>query len=319
MPETCVLIGLGKIGMGYDFDISDESAIFTHARAIAAHPAFQLAGAVDISPKHRASFEMRYGVPAFDQVEVALRKLQPGIVVVATPSETHGSILAQVVNSWRPKLLLCEKPLAYKLDEAHYITEMCEKAGIELFVNYNRRSDPGVIEIKRRIDRGEISTPAKVNAWYSKGIMNNGSHIINLLEFWLGDVNNVTTIRPGRLLNNYDSEPDVEFQFDLGTVVFRAAWEECYTYCCLELLSPSGRLRYDKGGESIEWQSICTDPIFDSYKILAEPAEAITNGMRNYQWHVYDQICKFLEATPTTLCTGRQALRTLEAIHLAIR
>ncbi len=319
MAESCVIIGLGQIGMGYDFDVTDESAIYTHARAIAVHPAFRLAGAVDVSPSQCGRFEQRYGAPAFDQVEVALQALQPDVVVIATSSESHGSILTKVLNTCHPKLVLCEKPLAYRLDEARDMVEMCEKAGLDLFVNYIRRTDPGVIEIKRRIDNGEISTPAKVNAWYSKGISNNGSHFLNLLELWLGDISGATLINPGRLWDNHDPEPDVEVQFALGSVVFRAAWEESFSHYCVELLSRSGRLRYDKGGEAIEWQSVYADPNFEGYRILAEQRELIANGMSIYQWNVYDQISKHLTGAATTLCTGRQALKTLEAIDLIIR
>jgi predicted dehydrogenase len=319
MAESCVIIGLGQIGMGYDFDFTDESAIYTHARAIIVHPAFRLVGAADVSLAQRARFEQRYGEPAFDQIENALQALQPDVVVIATSSEVHGSILAKVLNTCHPKLVLCEKPLACELDEARDMVEMCENANIDLFVNYMRRADPGVIEIKRRIDNDEIVTPFKINAWYSKGIFNNGSHFLNLLEFWLGDVTGVTLINPGRLWDNDDPEPDFELRFELGTVVFRAAWEEAFSYYCIEFLCPSGRLRYDKGGEIIEWQSVRSDPNFEGYRILEEQREVIANGMGIYQWHVYDQICKHLTGEATTLCTGRQALKTLEAIDLIIR
>lgn len=319
MAESCVIIGLGQIGMGYDFDVTGELFIYTHARAIAVHPEFQLVGAVDVSPEQRARFEQRYSAPAFDQFETALRQLQPNVVVIASSTESHRAIIAKVLDSCHPKLILCEKPLAYKLDEARDMVEMCEKAGIDLFVNYVRRTDPGGLEIKRRIESGEISAPIKANAWYSKGILNNGSHFLNLLEFWLGDINAATVINPGRDWNNHDPEPDVEIQFDLGTVVFRAAWEEFFSHYTIELLSRSGRLRYDKGGEAIEWQSVHTDPNFDGYRILAEPGEVIANGMDIYQWHVYDQIFKRLTGTVANLCTGRQALKTLEAIDIIIK
>ena len=319
MAESCVIIGLGQIGMGYDFDLADESAICTHARAITVHPEFQLVGAVDVSPRQRARFEQRYGLPAFDQVEVALQQLQPDVVVIATSSESHAAILSRVVSACRPELVLCEKPLAYELDEARRMVEMCEKAGIDLFVNYIRRTDPGVVEIKRRIDCGEIRTPVKVNAWYSKGILNNGSHFLNLLELWLGDISAATLINRGRLWDNHDPEPDVEVRFDLGTVVFRAAWEESFSHYSKELQSRSGRLQYDKGGEAIVWQGVRADPNFEGYSILAEQREMIANGMGMYQWHVYDQIHKNLAGAATTLCTGRQALKTLEAIDLIIK
>lgn len=319
MAESCVIIGLGQIGMGYDFNVTGASAIYTHARAIAAHPEFRLVGAVDLSPVQRARFEQQYGVPAFDQVEVALCQLQPDVVVIATSSESHGDILAKVVDTCSPKLVLCEKPLACDLDEACAMVEMCEKAGIDLFVNYIRRTDPGVIEIKRRISTGEIRTPVKVNAWYSKGISNNGSHFLNMLELWLGDVSAATVINSGPLWDNNDPEPDFEIKFDRGSVVFRAAWEESFSHYCVELLSPSGRLRYERGGEVIEWQGVVADPNFDGYRILAEQRETIVNGMSIYQWHVYDQLGKHLAGLRTTLCTGRQALKTLETIDLIIK
>ncbi len=319
MSELCVIIGLGKIGMGYDFDLAGDTAIYTHARAIFEHPGFRLGGAVDLRFEQRARFERRYGAKAFDKVEPALMQLQPDIVVIATSSTTHGSILAEVLKVCQPKLIVCEKPLSYSLDEARSMVDMCEKAGVGLFVNYIRRADPGAIEVKRRIDCGEISTPIKVNAWYSKGILNNGSHFLNLLEFWLGDINSVSVTNPGRLWDNHDPEPDVEIQFELGAVIFRAAWEEAFSHYCIELLSRTGRLRYDRGGETIEWQAVYTDPNFEGYKILAAHEEVITNGMGIYQWHVYNQISEHLAGKATALCTGRQALKTLDAIDLIIK
>lgn len=318
MTESCVIIGLGQIGMGYDFDIDDESAVYTHARAISLHSGFTLAGAVDVSPLQRSRFEQRYAAPAFDLVETALGELQPGVVVIATSSESHHSVLTRVLRCCRPKLILCEKPLAYALEEAREMVTMCEQAGVSLFVNYIRRTDPGVVEIKRRLDSGEISAPIKINAWYSKGMLNNGSHFLNLLELWLGEVQATRTIQAGRLWDDHDPEPDVQIQFERGDAVFRAAWEECYSHYSIEMLSRSGRLRYDKGGELIEWQGVYADPNFDGYRILAEQAQTIPNGMGIYQWHVYEQLHRHLARAETTLCTGRQALKTLEAINLII-
>ncbi|MCZ8286232.1 MAG: hypothetical protein O9353_12330, partial [Bacteroidia bacterium] len=187
------------------------------------------------------------------------------------------------------------------------------------FVNYIRRTDPGVIEIKRRIESGEIGMPVKGNAWYSKGILNNGSHFLNLLEFWLGDITSTRVMEPGRLWGDHDPEPDVEVRFERGAVVLRAAWEEAFSYYAVELLSHCGRLRYERGGELIEWQAVYSDPSFKGYKILGSEREEIANGMAIYQWHVYDQIHDHLAGKATTLCTGRQALKTLEAIESIIQ
>ena len=319
MVRSCVLVGLGQIGMDYDFDLASDSSIYSHARAITMHPEFRLIGAVDVSSKQRSRFEQRYDLPAFDQLEVALDIFQPDIVVIATPSQSHAKILAKVIDLCRPQLVLCEKPLACDLNEARAMVASCKLNGISLMVNYIRRSDPGVNEVKRRIDTAEISPLLKVNAWYSKGIWNNGSHCLNLLEFWLGDITAVTVIDSGRLWNNHDPEPDVAIHFDRGRVICRAAWEEAYSYFCVEVLSHSGRLRYDDGGECIEWQGLRKDPNFPGYSVLSTQKETILTGMNIYQWHVYDQICRYLNGAAANLCTGTQALRTIEAIDLINR
>ena len=119
----------------------------------------------------------------FERVETALKQLKPDLVIIATPSRSHGAILKKVLSTHRPGLIVCEKPLDLKLDDARTMVDICKKEGIELFVNYMRRTDPGVIEVKRRLSEKEIITPVKVNVWYSKGILNNGSHFINLMEF----------------------------------------------------------------------------------------------------------------------------------------
>ncbi len=318
VTESCVIIGLGQIGMGYDFDVTGNSNIYTHARAISLHNAFRLIGAVDVSPELRTRFEQRYCVPAFDKVESAVAQLRPDVVVIATPSGSYNAILIKVLDRFRPKLILCEKPLAYALDEAREVVETCEKNDIDLFVNYIRRSDPGAVTVKRLIESGVIRTPVKVNVWYSKGIINNGSHFINLLEYWLGEILSTRIINPGRMWSDRDPEPDVEIQFQLGNAIVRSVWEESFSHHSIELLSTSGRLLYEKGGRFVAWQTVQTDPNFNSHSILADQQEVIVTGMEIYQWHVYDEIAKYFKGLESKLCSGRQAFKTLESINLII-
>ena len=136
----------------------------------------------------------------------------------------------KLVESPGLKLILCEKPLSYNLNEAKEMVQICEKRGVSLYVNYMRRADPNVIEIKRRIDCGEILGPIKINAWYSKGILNNGSHLINLASYWIGDYISHNVLNAGRSWNGTDSEPDVFIKCERGELVLRSAWEEFYTH-----------------------------------------------------------------------------------------
>ena len=91
-------------------------------------------------------------------------------------------------------------------------------------------------------------------------------HFFNLLELWLGRYMKSQVLSSGRNLNNSDSEPDVEVNFENGKVIFISAWEEAFSYYTIELVSKSGRLRYDNGGEFVTWNSIHADPDIPGYR-----------------------------------------------------
>ena len=319
MFEKCLIIGLGQIGMGYDLTLDSDKHIYTHARAFMLHSEFDLIGAVDPSEKQRSVFERHYNKPVYQSLVRALEIELPDVVVIANPTTEHCETLKTILQNSKVKVILCEKPLAYDLAEAREMVKVCEKAGVKLFVNYMRRSDPGVVEIKKRIEGGEILSPIKGFAWYSKGFFHNGSHFFNLLEYWLGAFQKAYVLNSGRLWDEHDSEPDVHVEFERGKIFFQAAWEESYSHYTIELLSPSGRLRYDQGGESISWQGTHSDPIFSGYRSLMTDSETIPNRMNRYQWSVIEELVNTLNERPHNLCSGRQALLTLEAMQQIIK
>jgi predicted dehydrogenase len=311
MSFSVLIVGLGQIGMGYDLNLDPMTYVYTHARAFNEHPQFYLIGGVDPDAGRRDVFSSTYGCPAYGDLCEALEQHQPTLVVLAMPTPVHEATLLQVLKLSDPKAVLCEKPLAYKLDEATRMVEASATRDVCLYVNYMRRSDQGVIECRRRLDAGEIATPLKGAAWYSKGFLHNGSHLFNLLEYWLGPMQSSVVMRRGRLWGMTDSEPDVHVTFERGTVVFQAAWEEAFSHYTIELVSPTGRLRYEEGGKVVQWQGTQRDLYLPSYTVLSPYVEKIPSGMRRYQWHVAEQLALALSGKDAGLCTGVDALRTL--------
>jgi len=318
MAEHCFIIGLGQIGMGYDLELDPAKFVFSHARAFSLHEAFELSGAVDPSAEQRKLYENHYGKPAYADIKNALRAEKPTVVVIATPTALHREAVNMILSYSKPKLILCEKPLAYNPLEAREMVEACQSADVQLFVNYMRRVDIGVLEVKKRITEGVLSLPIKGVVWYSKGFLHNGSHFFNLLEFWLGSFVRAEILNNGRLWDNKDPEPDVFVEFENGKVVFISAWEEAFSHYTIELLCPSGRLRYEQGGAYIIWQSTIPHPTISGYSVLQPDAEEIVTGMNRNQWYVADQVADFLAGRRQSLCTGSQALATLEAMQQII-
>ena len=123
MTYSVLLLGLGQIGMGYDYDAADNTLVLTHARAFFEHPAFVLSGGIDIDAEKRERFTMRYAAPSFADLDSALATVQPNVVVVATPTATHRNAVDSILKTFRPQAILCEKPLSARLEEAKAIMD----------------------------------------------------------------------------------------------------------------------------------------------------------------------------------------------------
>jgi predicted dehydrogenase len=309
-----LLIGLGAVGMGYDFDTANPGVVSTHANAFANHEDFELAGGVDPDAAACARFRQRYGGWAGSDLAEGLRTVEPDVVVVASPTQYHAQAVQMALRHAKPKLILCEKPLSYSLEDAQAMVAACSEAGCLLYVNYLRRVEPGVLEIKRRLQSGAIATPLKGVLWYTKGLLHNGSHFSNLLEFWLGPVEKFSLINAGRPWGEADFEADVQVKFVAGEVTFLAAREEHFSHHEIQLVAPNGCLRYEQGGGKILWQGAAQDPDFPEYTVLSLPGERIATEGARLQWHVADHVSACLRGQPSSLCSGEDALRTLQSL-----
>ncbi len=314
MTIRALVVGLGQIGMGYDLDQGSNVYALTHARAAYIHPDFQLVGGVD-SEEHRCRlFEKKYLAPSFLDITSAMHALKPDLVVIATPTEEHYRSVSEVLSCERPTAILCEKPLSYSLSDAKRIVAEAERLNCSLYVNHMRISDRAVANIKDRIINRDIIAPVKCVAWYTKGLFNNGSHLLNLLQYWLGEVEDVNIINPGRLWAGTDPEPDVCLQFASGSVFLLSAREENFSHYTIEMIAGNGRLSYEDGGKAITWKSVIDDSICQGYRVLSQVNESLASDLDCIQWHVMDQLAKSLRGESAQICTGKDALRTLELL-----
>jgi predicted dehydrogenase len=314
MTLSALVVGLGQIGMGYDLSLNPAEYVLTHVRAFHQHPAYQLQGAVDLDPQKRAIFKSNYGVPAFATVDTAMAKVQPDVVAVATPTHWHAATMQEVLHAYAPKAILCEKPLAFDLSEAREMIQLASKRGCKVFVNYMRRAEPGVIEVKNRMSDGRIGSLEKGVVWYSKGLFNNGSHFLNLLQYWVGEVTDFQIVQPGRMWSDVDPEPDVLITFGSKRILFLAAKEENFSHYTVELLFSNGRLRYEQGGGKVIWQGVGGDQALAGYSVLKDVETCLSTDMDHVQWHVADQLASSLAGEESEICSAVEALRTIEVL-----
>ena len=151
-----LIVGLGSIGMLYDLESSDQAHVLSHAKAFSQHENFVLVAGVDPDPIARKKFSDKYSAWSGHDLAEALRISCPDVVVLASPTNTHAETLKSILAHAKPKVVLCEKPISYSLQEAQFMVSACRDANCLFFVNYLRRVEPGVVEIKRRLVVGEI-------------------------------------------------------------------------------------------------------------------------------------------------------------------
>tara|TARA_B100000886_G_C20423556_1_gene492764 strand:+ start:3038 stop:4012 length:975 start_codon:yes stop_codon:yes gene_type:complete len=319
MIINTLIIGLGNVGMIYD-NPKNPKLIQSHAKSLSLHPNFNLMAGIDPVLEKRNLFEKTYKKIAFKSINDFKNESQINskidLIIISTPTETHLKVIEESLDIFNPKAILCEKPLSYNYEDAEKIIRICDDFNVDIFVNYMRRCDPGVIEIKNKLDRNIIKNPLKGNCWYSKGLYNNGSHFINLLEFWLGNYKKLKIIDKGRSFNSKDIEPEFFIEFEKGSIIFRSAWEEHFSFYNIELISESGLLKYRKGGEQINLYKVENDKRYFGYKNIGNKEYNIKSEMEIYQYNVLEEISKNFLGKYTTICKGKEALRTQKIIYL---
>ena len=311
---AAVVLGLGQIGQGYDYDHPDDSLILTHATGFAYHEAYELVAAVDPDPFQRERFEKKFGRPAYRDVQTLLSQHQPEMVSIAVPTASHYQVFQEVM-SCQPRAVLCEKPIATCVRDAKRMVALAEENECALVVNYIRRFEPGVLELKRAIQSGDVGEIYKGTVWYSKGLLNNGSHFLDLLRFLLGDVTHIHIIDKGRKWNGKDPEPDVCLRFGETSVCFLAAREECFSIGEIVLIGTQGMIHYAGGGGVIEVRKTQPDTVYRGYTILNQAKQTIPTASNRYQWHVLEALYHHLtEKTPLN-SDGKSATEILAVIE----
>ncbi|MCA1655674.1 MAG: Gfo/Idh/MocA family oxidoreductase [Pseudonocardiaceae bacterium] len=83
-------------------------------------------------------------------------------VVVATPTTSHPALVRQCLASGTP--VLCEKPIAAGLAEMTALVDEIDASGVPVLVGFQRRFDPAMVELRRRIVAGELGRLYHVRA-----------------------------------------------------------------------------------------------------------------------------------------------------------
>jgi len=268
---TVGIIGLGNIGMLYDYDKEDSVNFLSHTKSFFFHPDFDLRYLIDKDTNKLELAKKRYGTHVRLLSSIDGIKSYPDIIVLAASPEVNLKIFEKIKDKEEIKLFLIEKPFWDKRMEYDIYAKYSRKC----VINYFRKYIPFFVDLKNKIKNNIFGKTLGVHVWYSKGLRNNGSHMIDFINYFFGPKYNVNTIKVINKINDYNDE-DLSISFSIDyyyknnkfPVILQVANEKCFSLIEFDLVFEKARYRIFNSGDKVEIYKVEKDPIFQNYKNL---------------------------------------------------
>jgi hypothetical protein len=178
---TALLIGAGQIGVKYSLE-KRRGENSSHLSALTNHSGFQLTAIVDPDENNLQQSKAIFNLECETQTDLQeLKNKSFDLVVVASPGQTHFEVLKKILNDFKVKLILCEKPGASSANELLAIEALAQKKNVSIAMNYTRRWAPSFIGIAQDI-KEKLTTDSQFVCHYTKGLLNYASHQIDFLR-----------------------------------------------------------------------------------------------------------------------------------------
>lgn len=277
-PLRVLVIGCGNIAGGFDAQRPRDAAPLTHAGAFTVAGGFVLAACVDPDEQRRRAFQERWNVAeAYENASaLAERATDFDVVSICSPTALHGAHL-EFALALRPRLVFCEKPVTPSRAETARWVERFEEAGVLLAVNHTRRWAPDVVRLRDELAAGAWGAVRSASGTYGKGVLNNGSHMVDLLAFLLGPLRVAAAGQP--VSDFWPDDPTVPAMLlapgDLPVLIATAHAAD-YALFELQLVTEQGVITMEEGGLRWRIRRTCPSPHFAGYRSLE--AGAITTG-----------------------------------------
>lgn len=192
-------------------------------------------------------------------------------VVVCTPPDLHAPVLAAALSAG--KHVLCEKPLARSVAEAHGALQGPTKGSPKLKCGFNHRHFPGIVQAKQWCDEGLIGPLLYMRCRHGIGgrqdyqrdwraqpdvsgggeLMDQGSHALDLFRWFMGEFHEVYAT----LITSYwEIAPVEDNAFGLlhqesGRVAsLHASWTQWKNLFSLEIFGTEGHIQVEGLGGS---------------------------------------------------------------------
>ena len=237
-------IGLGIVGLGYIGKV--------HLRHSLKLADANLVAVSDISKRALRNARQAGVKKTYSDYEQLLKDPEINAVVIALPTHLHLQCAKRAAEE--KKHILLEKPIAINVKEAQEIISAAEKTSVKLMIGYPLRFNSTFRNIRDKIRGGalgdvEIAQAVNISSgpffhreqdyaptpvpewWFNKeltgggALMDLGSHMINLLRWYFGEIMNIKSFLGHRFNLDFEDSAICVAKFESGTLgIINVGW-----------------------------------------------------------------------------------------------
>lgn len=309
------LIGIGNIGLLFDDNKEDTIKVLSHIKALYLHEKFLLKYVIDIDDSHLIKVQNFFpDVLFFGDYKKIINHEDIDIVVIATPTNTHFQILDDFKNNKNIQLFFMEKPLFNTQDEYQNIAIEIQN---KIVINYLRRFNKQIQNLKKEIHNKQFFNLEKIVINYCKGLKNNGSHMIDLINFLFDNPKVLSSqiLDTTKGFNETDLTHDIyiklEYQNKTIPLYFIGFNHENYNIIETNFYFENQIIKYINSKNQIEYYDIVPHELFPTYKIMSQYPK-IKNLENQLMLEAYESLAQILENKKENIASFEDEIQNRE-------
>jgi predicted dehydrogenase len=317
--QKILLIGAGTMGM-------------EHATSYYSMDTVHLIGIVEVRKEQAEKIIGQHDTKIFQTLEEAVKNLEHiDVIDICVPTFLHKEYVMKAADYGID--VICEKPLAYTLQDARYMIDYCEEKNVKLFIGHVVRFFPQYSKVRELVSSGTIgdigvvrtrrggSFPAGWSDWYADHSKSGGVildliiHDFDFLRWNFGEVERVFAKGIAeRKLENLD--------YALVTLVFKSGviahvegtWAHQTFSSQFEFAGKNGIIEYD---------SLKEEPVLLSIKQLNDGKSGVAvpqSPLKKSPYYIeLEHFLTCLKSNEPPIVTAEDAYKAMEISVAALQ
>ncbi len=284
------LVGLGKMGLGYDQTNSQFAGTAkSHTGALLAIETIQTLNLVELDKPNLSYFRNFSIVNTYDFQTFSQSFQKYDLLIIATPTNSHLDIVTQLLNSHVFKYVIMEKPCGVSSVECNEIIKLLTAKHVLWYVNYFRSFLPNTLEaVNFMLASGEKPISAMITGYGD--LLNIFSHFVHLLTLFTNELDSVKDLRlidVNSIGLTFQTGLDVTLHNIGGIRVDSPILTIVYPSFCLEFKSNGQKIEISKNQNTNLIETFSLQNL-DHYQELAtrEYLRRFDSGLKEQDWRV---------------------------------